>query len=307
LIRLKDRLKKLRRSLIWSSGILQELNGYDPALTTFTQKRGNDKGTLLSLALQYREHFEKTHRVLNFDSVEFRNYSQNGEDGILWYVFSLLGTVNKKCIEICAGDGIQCNTANLIINDGWTGLLFEGNPSLVRKGQAFFKTHPDTFAYPPRFCHAWVTAENVNDLVRDNGFIGEIDLLSIDVDGVDFWIWNAIEAIRPRVVVAEIQALWGAEASVTVPYRPDFRAEYISGFGVYCGASLPAFVKLANKKGYRLVGCQRYGYNAFFIRNDVGQNLFPEIPPEQCFLHPFAKWAYAELRPLVLNREWQEI
>jgi hypothetical protein len=58
----------------------------------------------------------------------------------------------------------------------------------------------------------------VDSLITANGIKGEIDLLSLDIDGVDYWIWNAIEAISPRVVVAEIQAIWGTEASVTVPY-----------------------------------------------------------------------------------------
>ncbi len=101
---------------------------------------------------------------MSFDDAEFRNHSQNGEDAILWYIFSLIGTANKRCIEICASDGVQCNSANLIINRGWNGLLFDGDESLIRKGQEYYKTHPDTFIYPPRLCHAWITAENVNDL-----------------------------------------------------------------------------------------------------------------------------------------------
>ena len=73
------------------------------------------------------------------------------------------------------------------------------------------------------------------------------------------------------------------------------------------GASLPAFVKLGKKKGYRLVGCQGYGFNAFFVRNDVGQDIFTEVPAERCFSHPFASWAHDELLPMVKNREWQQV
>jgi hypothetical protein len=245
--------------------------------------------------------------ILPFDDVEFRNHSQNGEDGLLWYVFSLIGTVGKRCVEICAGDGRECNSANLIINHGWAGLLFDGNSDHVQAGREFYRTHPDTFNYPPKFAHAWVTAENVNDLIGSNGMSGEIDLLSLDIDGVDYWIWKAIEVVSPRVLIAEVQAIWGADVSVTVPYRPDFVGEFVQGFGVYSGASLPAFVKLGKAKGYRLVGCQRYGYNAVFVRNDVGRKFLPEIPAERCFAHPFAKWAYDELRPLVAGRHWEEV
>jgi len=155
--------------------------------------------------------------------------------------------------------------------------------------------------------HAWITAENIDSLIGGNGFRGEVDLLSLDIDGIDYWLWNAIEVVSPRVVIAEVQAIWGSERSVTVPYSPDFRAGFFNGFGIYSGASLPAFVKLAAKKGYRLVGCERYGFNAVFLRNDVGQREFPEVPARDCFNHPFAKWAYDELRPMVADKEWIEV
>ena len=304
---LKNPLRKLSRGLLWS-GLPQEFSQIAESLRQPNLQRACvDRGTQLLLRINYRNAFEKTQRLLDFDEIEFRNHSQNGEDGILWYIFSLIGTVSKKVVEICASDGIQCNAANLIINDGWTGLLFDGNDALVKSGKEYYKTHPDTFVYPPKLCHAWVTAENINELITANGFRGEIDLLSLDIDGIDYWLWNAIEAINPRVVVTEIQAIWGSDVSVTVPYRPDFKAEFVNGFGVYCGASLPAFVKLGKKKGYRLVGCQRYGFNAFFIRDDVGQDVFAEISAERCLSHPFAVWAHDELRPMVINREWQEV
>jgi hypothetical protein len=305
---LKNSLRSLKRGLLWSSGLPQEFSQIAEGLRQPNLQRGSvDRGTQLLLRLNYRNAFEKTQKLLDFDQIEFRNHSQNGEDGILWYIFSLIGTVNKKVVEICASDGIQCNAANLITNDGWAGLLFDGNDTLIKTGQEYYRTHPDTFVYPPKLCRAWVTAENVNELITANGFRGEVDLLSLDIDGIDYWLWNAIEAINPRVVVTEIQAIWGSEASVTVPYRPDFKAEFVNGFGVYCGASLPAFVKLGKKKGYRLVGCQRYGFNAFFIRDDVGQDVFAEISAERCLSHPFAVWAHDELRPMVINREWQEV
>jgi len=258
------------------------------------------------LALMYRD-FAARGVVCPFDDVEFRSYSQNGEDGILWYIFALVGTTHKNCIEICAGDGQQCNTANLIINHGWTGLLFDGNEGNVASGNEFFECHPDTAVYPPKFVRAWITAENVNDLIMTHGCGGEIDLLSLDIDGVDYWIWNAIEAVCPRVVIAEVQTIWADERSVTVPYSPDFRADYFRGFGIYSGASLPAFVKLARKKGYRLVGCQRYGFNAIFLRNDVGEGTFPEVSAASCLRHPFATWARQELRPKIMDKKWIEV
>ncbi|HTU21711.1 MAG TPA: hypothetical protein VMG10_26980, partial [Gemmataceae bacterium] len=153
----------------------------------------------------------------------FRCFSQNDEDGLLLHVFSRVGTTNKQVVEICAGDGVECNSANLIINHGWRGLLFDGDEDKIARGRRFYARCRDTFLYPPTLVHAWVTAENVNDLVSGHGFVGDIDLLSLDMDGMDFWVWKALTCIRPRVVVLEVNTRWGPHASVALPYQPDFQ------------------------------------------------------------------------------------
>lgn len=121
--------------------------------------------------------------------------------------------------------------------------------------------------------------------MRTKGFLGSIDLLSIDIDGMDYWIWEAIRVISPRVVVVEYQTSWHSEESVTVPYNEGFRAD---GDYTYAGASLLAFVRLGKKRGYRLVGCERYCFNAFFLRNGVGEEIFPEVTVAECLRHPKA-------------------
>jgi hypothetical protein len=261
----------------------------------------------LILLNQYREMVNRGMPLPSFDDVEFRAFSQNGEDGILLFVFGLIGMGNRRSVEICAGDGIQCNTANLIINHGWNGLLFDGNPDLVHKGREFYAKLGDTFCHPPTIVQDWVTRDNINDLIRQNGFEGPIDLLSLDLDGVDYWVWEALEVIRPRVVIAEIQCIWGADRAVTVPYLPEFRTQSIGKFGVYSGASLPAFVKLARRKGYRLVGVQRLGFNAVFIEEGVGDELLPEVDIDSCVDRPFVTWAKRELLPKVADLEWVEV
>ncbi|HEX4948625.1 MAG TPA: hypothetical protein VFZ34_18260 [Blastocatellia bacterium] len=236
----------------------------------------------ISLALRYKELLRQGSPLPSFDEVEFRAYSQNGEDGILLYIFSLIGTTNKQVVEICAGDGIECNSANLIIHHGWEALLFDGNEAIIQKGRAFYTHHPDTFLWPPRFVHAWITPQNINALIQNNGFSGSIDLLSLDLDSVDYWIWKAIDVIQPRVVVVEYQDAWGPEKAVTVACEQEFSAATVGT----AGASLAAFVKLSKAKGYRLVGCQRYGFNAFFVQNGIAEDVLPEIDPKTVFHHP---------------------
>ncbi len=201
----------------------------------------------LALLAQYRGLAQAGGPMPTFREVGFRCHSQNEEDGILLYVFALLGMASKRCVEIGAGDGIENNTANLLVNHRFTGLLVDGDEANVEKARAFYAACPDTRYWPPKVLRAWVTKGGIDALVREHAGAGEIDLLSIDVDGVDWWIWQALDCVRPRVVVTEVNHLWGPEASVTVPYRDDFRAEFTEWGSDYAGASLAAFVKLGRE------------------------------------------------------------
>jgi len=261
----------------------------------------------LILKNQYKNLSEENISKYSFGEVGFRRYSQNTEDGILLFIFSLIGVTNKTVLEICAGDGIECNAANLVINHGWNAFLFDGDAERQKAGKLYYSRHPDTFTFPPRFINAWITKENINQLITDNGLSGEIDLLSLDLDGNDYWIWEAISCVNPRVVVAEIQCIWGNDKAVVVPYTPDFTAKFIDGFGVYSGGSLPAFVQLAKKKGYRFVGLEKFGFNAFFIRDDIAPGLFPEANPAIIEEIPFVIWAKKNLLPKVAAFEWQTV
>jgi len=268
-----------------------------------------DKGTQILLALNYRQLYERG-KILPFEEVEFRNHSQMGEDGILWYIYSLVGTTNKKAVEICVGNGKECNTANLVVNHGWNVLMVEGDKAKADFAKEYYAKHPDTFPLPPFVVNEWITAENVNDIIKRNGFEGEIDFLSIDVDGIDYWLWKAIDMVAPRVVMVEIQVVWRCTASVTVPYRPDFQCKWLQDlqhYAQYAGASLPAFVKLAKKKGYRLIGANRYGQNVVFMRNDVGADVFPEIDQEKVFSNETCNWGCDCSRPLLEGLEWEEV
>jgi hypothetical protein len=269
-----------------------------------------DVAAQLQLKLTYKALVDSGQRLPRLNEVGFKVLSQTDEDGILLFIFSVIGTHNKKSVEICAGNGIECNTSNLILHHGWSGLLIDGNQQHVEQGRAFYRKNRYTYVYPPTFAHSWITRDNVNEVLSSNGFEGEIDLLSIDMDGVDYWIWDAIDVIQPRVVVVEYQDMLGPEKALTVPYREDFNAyEYpvTDGMPNFCGASLPAFAKLAKKRGYRLVGCNQYGYNAFFIRDPLGKDAIPELPIEECFTHPKVLWGMKERLPTTRSFPWVEV
>ncbi len=244
------------------------------------QKDRVDKGTQTLLMLAYRDLLLQNKPLPRLDEVGFRAYSQFDEDGILLFLFSVLGTVHRTAVEICAGVGHECNSANLIINHAWDGLLFEGDPDNVRAAQGFYSRCPDTFWRPPNIVQAWIDAETINDVISENGFRGEIDLLSLDMDGVDFWVWKAISCVRPRVVVLEFNDCIPADVSVAIPYDREFVVTPTKPG--YLNASLAAWVKLGREKGYRLIGINRNAVNAFFVRDDLGLDLFPEVSVESC-------------------------
>lgn len=242
-----------------------------------------------------------------FKDVGFRIFSQNDEDGIILFIFSLIGTTNKRCVEVCAGDGIECNTSNLIINHRWIGLLCDGDDKNMATAKRFYSTNPDTQYWPPATVAEWITKSNINRVISENGFTGEIDLLSLDVDGVDYWLWTEISCISPRVVVLEFNHLWGPGASVSVPYRDDFVAEFTQYGSDYAGASLRAFVNLGKSKGYRLIGTNAISTNAFFLRNDILCDWLPEIDISTCFDHPRAQFGIKFRFPKVKNKDWVEV
>jgi hypothetical protein len=238
----------------------------------------------------------------------FRCFSQNDEDGIILSVFSLIGTASKKVVEICAGDGIECNAANLIVNHGWCGLLFDGDEQNTARGRRFYSRCRDTFFDPPTLVTAWITAENVNTLVSDHGFGGDIDLLSLDLDGMDYWVWKALTCVRPCVVVLEFNSRWGPHRAVTLPYRADFRLDYHRH--PWCaGASLAAFARLGRERGYRLVGTNRLGNNAVLIRSDLGVDFFPEVSPAACYerIPALRDWGPDWLPSRAERPEWYEV
>ena len=197
---------------------------------------------------------------------EFKIYSQNGEDGLILYIFSEIGITNSQFIEFGAG-GTTSNTANLIINFGWSGLLIDGNRHQLNKLSTHYVTTHGVDKEKIKTANCWLTHENINETFREYDFYGEIDLLSIDVDGNDYWLWKSISEVNPRLVIIEYNASLGPELSLSIKYNPNFYRHLIHPW--YHGASLKALQKLGDNLGYSLIGCESNGINAFFLRKDL--------------------------------------
>ena len=267
------------------------------------RNRALEKAAQLQLSLAYRELIAAGRPLPSFADAELKFYSQTGEDGILQMLLAATGTETRKTVEICAGDGIECNSANLIVNHGWTGLLVDGGEELVTRGRQFYEDGAQTWYWPPVLKQSWVTRDNVNEIVTDAGFAGDVDLLSVDLDGMDYWVWEALDCVRSRIVVVEFQSGLGPDAALTVPYSDTFQWEKGTQ---YAGASLAAMIKLGRRKGYRFVGTNLYGFNAFFVRDDLAQEALPEGDPQEAFFHAAPTHAASGMRAL-RALEWVEV
>ncbi|MEK7439161.1 MAG: hypothetical protein AABZ78_00055 [Chloroflexota bacterium] len=255
----------LRRAIENYRAIFHRLDAQDRQLRNLTATLLTPRYPMLAMLPQFKD-------AINAHG--FKCFSQNNEDGILLYVFSKIGATNRQFVEFGIQDGRQCNTANLSLNFGWHGLLMDADAEGIESARRFYADMIGAGARAIRFRQCFVTLENINTVLSESGMAGEIDLLSIDIDGNDYWVWKAITAISPRVVVIEYNASLGAEKSVTIPYNADFMPDENS---LCRGASLQALTKLAHEKGYVLIGCEANGVNAFFVRRDVAQGKFAEI------------------------------
>lgn len=201
----------------------------------------------------------------------FRISSQNQEDGLTLALLTEAGATSRRFVEI--GSGLSGGNSGFLAREcGWPGLMVDGHEGhMVQVSRRF----PTVTAVA-----AWVTRDNINQLITSHGFGGEVDLFSLDLDGNDYWIWEAMTACAPRVVILEYNSMFGPDRAVTVPYEATFdRHRYHT---TYYGASLSALSHLSARKGYRLVCVEPTGVNAFFLRSDVAPHV-PACEPKRAF------------------------
>jgi hypothetical protein len=212
-------------------------------------------------------------RIGSLNDIEFKVFSQFGEDGIIdWIVEKAqIPSHLHTFVEFGVESYSESNTRFLLQNRNWSGCVLDGDPSnieLLRKRDAKLFWHHNLVALS-----AFISRENINDLLTSAGICGEIGLLSIDIDGNDYWVWEAITAVRPIICACEYNAVFGDVWPLAIPYKEDFvrnRREY---HNLYFGASIIALQCLAKSKGYQFLGTTSEGVNAFFIREDYAHHF----------------------------------
>jgi ADP-heptose:LPS heptosyltransferase len=204
---------------------------------------------------------------------EFTVFSQWGEDGIVEWLLQQFPELPQRFIEFGVENYRESNTRFLLQNRNWAGLIMDGseaNMMSLRNSDLYWRH--DLTALP-----AFITRENINQLIRSQGFEGDIGLLSIDIDGNDYWVWEAMDCVNPAIVIAEVNPILGDMFPIAVPYRADFKRFEAHHSGIYFGASVNAMCNLAERKGYIFLGTNANGINAFFVRRELFDRLDHKI------------------------------
>ena len=216
----------------------------------------------------------------------FQLRSQFEEDGIILALLERVGVVTRRFVEIGSGRS-GGNSAALALDCGWTGLMIDSSVDAIEHLRRRLAINPDVTAVA-----AMVLPENVNELLTQHGYTGEVDVLSLDIDSYDYWVLEALRVCSPRILVTEYNAAFGNERAVTIPY-----AQPLDGTPKgYHGASLAALVGAARRKDYRLVLCDESGANAFFVRNDLAPEL-RELPVARAFKPALSRVDIGEAAP----------
>jgi hypothetical protein len=217
-------------------------------------------------------------RISSIHEVEFKVFSQWGDDGIIQYLINKI-EMPKNFVEFGVETYHEANTRFLLMNDNWSGLVIDGskkNIQSIYNQDIYWKFELEAVA-------EFINTENINHLISSNGFTGEIGILSVDIDGNDYWILKKINVINPVVIIVEYNSTFGDKEYISVPYDASFVRNKAHFSNLFWGASLPAFCHVCNEKGYTLIGCNSNGNNAYFVRNDKVNGL-PAPSVEDAFV-----------------------
>jgi hypothetical protein len=225
---------------------------------------------------------EPTNQQIEIKDKEFSIFSQFGEDGIIQCLVNSIEVENKTFIEFGVEDFSESNCRFLMMKDNWRGFVIDGserNISQLVKSYYYWK-------YDLQAICAFVDKDNIEDLLDQSGFNHDLGILSIDLDGVDYFILSSIARFKPRILICEFNPIFGPTRKVTVPYDKRFQRFKHHYSGLYWGASLSALNDVAIELGYGLIGTNSAGHNAFFVRDDLIKPPFHRMDPVQAFNFP---------------------
>jgi len=233
---------------------------------------------LLSLSIAKENRNKDIIKVLS--DVEFSGFSQWGEDGIIDWLIEKLPGIPKTFIEFGVDNYKESNTRMLLYLRNWRGFVIDGSSKNILN----IKKQDVSWRFDLTANCAFIDRENINDLIKASGLSGDIGLLSVDIDGNDYWVWDAINTVNPAIVVCEYNAILGDLHHITIPYQTDFKRSQAHYSNLYFGASLPALIALGRQKGYCFIGTNSNGVNAFFIKEDFAPSIIKSL--DEVTAHP---------------------
>jgi hypothetical protein len=222
------------------------------------------------------ENVRKTKQVASLAEVEFRVFSEWGDDGIIQWLIHNLDLPNTTFIEFGVKDYREANTRFLMMNDNWSGFVMDGseqNVAKIRNSEYYCR-------YELNAQSVFIDRDNINGLIAAQSFASKVGLLHIDLDGNDYWIWEKIDVIAPVIVIVEYNSIFGVDRAITVPYDKGFQRTRAHHSNLYFGASLKALHLLAGRKGYAFIGCNSAGNNAYFVKSEALNDVVREVPLE---------------------------
>jgi hypothetical protein len=242
--------------------------------------RGVPDQQMLALGALLSETVRRKKEIASLGEVEFSIFSQFGDDGIIQWLVNALQIANKTFIEFGVSDYRESNTRFLLMHDNWSGFVVDSsqnNVDCIVNSEYFWK-------YQLHAESAFVDAENVNDLLLSSQIGSQVGILHIDVDGNDYWIWKAIDAVVPEIAIIEYNSVFGIDRPITVPYDRGFSRNRAHFSNLYFGASLRSLYDLGAEKGYAFIGCNTAGNNAYFVRRDRLNEAVREVSLESGYV-----------------------
>lgn len=260
--------------------LLGHLRRLNRAVLKIAADTANPEQPLLLLGSILAEQMKVKQQIHSLSEVEFRVFSQFGDDGIVQWLATHVDFLHRTFIEFGVENYRESTTRFLMMHDNWSGFVMDGSAAHITA-----IVHSEYFWRHELYAHtAFVDRENINSLLSTCPFDHEVGILHIDLDGNDYWIWNQINVISPSVVILEYNSVFGVDRPVTVPYDRAFRRTHAHYSNLYFGASLRALHQLSTRKGYAFIGCNSAGNNAYFVRRDKLNAVVREVPLQQGFV-----------------------
>lgn len=242
-------------------------------LNIIDRQEAYNRKSLINQCLLHARMNRTRSSIKSLSEVEFSGFSQWGEDGIIDWLIEKLPGIPKTFIEFGVENYIESNTRLLLNLRNWAGLVIDASAEYVSN----IKKQDIYWQYELKAICAFIDADNINNLIESAKLTGDIGLLSIDIDGNDYWIWEALHIVKPIIFICEYNAVLGDILPLSIPYKADFYRTAAHASNLYYGTSIQALIDLSSRKGYTFIGTNSTGSNAFFIRNDHADSIINSI------------------------------